>query len=171
MSVRSRWSGQFAARADPAGMDGARLAKSGVRVPRSILEGPELRRSSSDPPVSRKKSWDASCGTHGTCDTPAQAEPREVASRKSPSEPRSWSALPRLALLRRRDRIRDGRRQSVGKTVGNGRRGGSGGGSDGIGGTRADRLRSHDGFRGGHAGDQAGAVHGRLSRSGRFPFR
>ena len=51
------------------------------------------------------------------------------------------------------------------------RRPGSGGGSDGIGGTRADRLRSHDGFRGGHAGDQAGAVHGRLSRSGRFPFR
>ena len=39
------------------------------------------------------------------------------------------------------------------------------------GGTRADRRRRHDGFRSGHAGAQALAVHGRLSRSGRVPFR
>ena len=45
------------------------------------------------------------------------------------------------------------------------------GSRDGSGGTRADRRRRHDGFGGGHAGAQAGAVHGRLSRSGRFLFR
>ena len=42
----------------------------------------------------------------------------------------------------------------------------------GGGGTRADRLRRHDGFRSGHAGAQAGAVHGRpVLGPGRFPFR
>ena len=45
------------------------------------------------------------------------------------------------------------------------------GSRDGSSGTRADRRRRHDGFRGGHAGAQAGAVHGRLSWSSRFPFR